>query len=255
MWPEVRALLLHPRISTTLLFGGPIAAAVGWVVQADLSGWARFGIIVASAIATGLAPLVGQLRKAEQKRVEADLEDVALEAFALVQGYLSPCLKIVSHIAAGGNASADRHLGELRQAVTNAARSVCGPGGASVRAVLFEATGRTMRQVAWSGGHGGTSRTFVKNGADAAGMHAWTTAEQGQARLFDDLAVDAPPAFVPGQRKYSTFMTCGIVDGSGNVRGLLSVDAEEAGSFTSFDTHVLEILAGVLSAGYSAHGH
>lgn len=228
-------------------------AAVTWAFVPNVD-WVqpRIWLILGGVVATVAVPLITWGHDYAEQQENARLDEVEVEAFAVLQGYLSPALVFLSKMAmATDESSAGQELARLQSTISNAARNICGPQDSSVRCVIFEAKNQTMSQVAWIGSTAGSRREFVNRKTDGAGPAAWKAAETGEPVLWADLTLDAPHGFAHGERPYATFITCGVVGPNREVYGMLNVDALAAGVFTEFDRRIVGLLAKVLASGYA----
>lgn len=168
------------------------------------------------------------------------------ELVALLRAYLGPSLDRLPTIAAGGPEGREA-LAELRTAILNAVQFMCGPDSVDVRALLFRVDARTLVPAWRVGGTVNSERRFSKHARDKAGSEVWKHAAEGRPSLWRDLTVQVPAQYTAATgSNYQTFISCGIVTDSGDVRGMLNVDAPNPGDLTEVDADIVHVCAVIL---------
>lgn len=262
------SLVTNRRAFNTTLIGCALGSAASWAFipnawQAYVEspeatrGWPLLplSLTIVGIVAIGL-PTWFQLHKdwvsskvAEEQAEEQEKEEA--ELVGLLQGYLAPLIEELPMVAVPGQAGREA-LTSIRKGVMGTTQAICGPPGGGVRAVWFEATAQTLSPKDWTGGSCNSSRKFTKRQPDEAGVEAWRVASTGLPRLYDDLSRAAPPGYRRGPNSsYATFITCGVLGSSGEVRGMLTIDAPTANLLTEVDAVVVGVCCKVLSAACS----
>ncbi len=232
-------------IVTALLAAGLTGAA--GIISSDWRWWAFGG---------GLLSIVIQIGIAHAKDwAEKDLQGSGAqpELVALIDSYLTTALDgILDGLAAEDDTTRSENLAVARKTIVNAAQMICGPSDQAVRATYFEASsnGRNGYCLKSTGLHAGISphshREFRRSDG-AAGAEAWRIAETGVPKLWQDLAVKSPPNYTRGDNPYQTFIQCGVLDGTGRVLGMLTVDAPDAGTLTTTDGRIVQHLCRLIA--------
>ena len=120
-----------------------------------------------------------------------------------------------------------------------------------MRATYFVVRGQKRgRRLEATGGHAGDSphsdRVFRKHDG-GPGAACWRIAETGLPELWPDLSKESPPGYERGANNYQTFIQCGVLDDSGEVVGMLTVDAPQANELTKIDGKVVHLLCRYLA--------
>lgn len=242
-----------------------VVAAAGWAFTptvwdrylASLAGTAAGPVVwpllvTAAAVLGTVVPIALQFHKrwlaekvADQKTTEQ------AELIALINSFLTPCIETLPDVAAGGP-SGIAALATVRRAILGTVQQICGPSGAQVRVVWFEADKQTMVAKEWLGGACNSTRRFTNRKNDVAGTTAWETARTGLPVLWEDLTKSAPVGYTRNPASsYATFITCGVLGRNDEVRGMLNVDAPVANELTEIDKMVVGVCAKLLGTAYA----
>lgn len=220
---------------------------VAGMVSSGWRWWAFGGGLLFIAIQLGLA----HAKDWAEKDLQGDGEQS--ELVALIDSYLTDALDwVVKALADKDPATRDAKLAIARQTIVNAAQMICGPSDQAVRATYFEASsmGRNGYCLQPAGLHAGVSphshREF-KRSDGAAGADVWKIAGTGAPKLWPDLTSKTPPNYERGDNHYQTFIQCGVLDGTGRVLGMLTVDAPTARTLTTTDERIVQHLCRLLA--------
>ena len=106
-----------------------------------------------------------------------------------------------------------------------------------------------MLQQTYSGSSRPSPRIFSNDARDPAGKAAWDWARVGEAKLWENIDVEAPIGFAKSRTTtYQTFITCGIKSGD-ELCGMLNVDAPQTGDLGEQDVEMVSALARVIAVG------
>lgn len=185
------------------------------------------------------------------KKLDEESTTEQAELVGWAKGYLTPAIEALPQVAVGGEAG-KAALASIRATILGTLQAICGPSGVGVRAVWFEASGQTLSSKEWTGGVCKTKRRFVRRNADKAGTLAWERAATGLPVLYSDVINNPPEGYERGPNStYETFISCGVLGSSDEVRGMLNVDAPRADDLTEIDATIVGVCAKVLGVAYS----
>jgi hypothetical protein len=242
-----------------------IGAAAGWAFTP--SSWDRYLVslagpspasvvwpllITGAAVIGTAAPIALQFHKRWlTQQIEHRKATEQAELIALIKSFLTPCIETLPDVAAGGSAGIVA-LATVRRAILSTVQHICGPSGAEVRVVWFEADKQTMVAREWLGGQCNSTRRFTNRRSDVAGTTAWETARTGLPTLWADLSKQAPRGFKRNPASdYATFITCGVLGRGDEVRGMINVDAPKAKDLTEIDKSIVGVCAKLLGTAYA----
>lgn len=261
----VTSMVSNKHFYRIVLVIGALGAAAGWAFvpgvwetfreaqRADppqFPIWQPILVTLASLFATAL-PLLAALKKDDLDRELADNQQAErAEIIVLLNSFLSPTIEKLPLITHPRDGAAT--LDAVRVGVMNAAQTVCGPQGSHIRVVWFGVNGRTMHPVDWVGGNCNSNRKFTKDRRDRAGSEAWRVARLGTPKLYTDVINQPPPHYEKyDNSSYQTFITCGALDTSGEVVGMLNVDATYSGDLGGIDMTIVHLCARILGVAHS----
>lgn len=261
----VTSVVANDAVFYTIFVVCSVVAAAGWAFTPTV--WERYltslagptpgsllwPLLVTAAAVLGTAvPIALQFHKRWLAQQVADRKTTEqAELIALINSFLTPCIETLPDVARGGAAGLDA-LATVRRAILSTVQQICGPSGANVRVVWFEADKQTMTPKQWLGGTCNSTRKFTNRRNDTAGTTAWETARTGLPVLWEDLSKQTPDGYSRNPAStYATFITCGVLGRNDEVRGMLNVDAPLANDLTDIDKMVVGVCAKVLGTAYA----
>ena len=219
------------------------------------TGTKATAFVVLSAVATGLAFLIPQVRQIAASRSEATAEELEIEARVetrvAMNDALDPILRLLGNLALEPDEIIRNQLrAQTIPLVLKTAAEFIGPDRS--RACWFRlepGPPAHLTPTDFAGRAGSPSTTFVSGTASGDAAIGMVLADED--RLCDDVLTDPPPGWdSTKERDYRTFISVSVIAGD-TAYGMLTLDALEPGDLTVEDKGLLRLMAGMLAVALS----
>lgn len=247
-WAD-RSNLLLTVAPTTL--AGIATALMGWAqVDGGLAVPFRYLAIAAGAVATALL-IVKAVR--DLKKVESEAE-TRYSTMKELRNKLSPALDLTAELASIDPVDSGPEL--LNESLRTIATHCCSalgammPSNTDVRAIVYAVRGPNELYPLARFGRNDVPRTFCFDDPDGAEIMEYLSASSPEGQLYTDILEDAPAHYDGDRARYRTFIRVPIWS-SGIVFGMVAIDAPQAGSLSTGDVFLAELIAAELAPAFA----
>lgn len=247
---EARSDNLDVAKNALLFVAGVVAP---FCITGEIALWILIPVLLLSGLAFWWPRRLRRIAREQRARATLEArnkEDVARDAadgrwMSVLNQFAAPAAELLTQACHTGVASPS--VGEILQVVSNGL--LVGHDGHDVRVVYFVAENGVLRPVRLRNGKQASEREFAR-GVRKKPRGVWARAESGLPLLYTDLEREKPDDFAWGKRKYKTFVTCGVLDGAGQVVGMLNLDSMSAGDLGLIDKAAVGLFARLLAVAH-----
>lgn len=244
-----RSNLLLTVTPTTL--AGAATALMGWAqLDGGLAVLLRYLAIGAGAVATILLVIKAVRDNKNAKTVDAARYDTMKE----LRNKLGPALDLTAELAAVDPSYSSPEV--LNQSLRTIATHCCSalgamiPASTDVRAIVYAVREPNELYPMARFGRNDVPRTFSFDDSDGAEILAYLSGNSPEGELYIDTSEDAPLHYEGDRARYRTFIRAPIWS-SGAVFGMVAVDAPKAGSLSTGDVFLAELIAAELAPAFA----
>lgn len=246
--------MIQRRWLTAVLTAVAVAAAAGAFVVGVLAGGATGGprvfLLIGGSLLTGLGIVLAAVDAWRRDRARRNAEQIATDAEAslslTLNGALAPITSYLGQLAVTSNRGAVQALvGQVRQAVVDAAVTLTGPGG---RSAFYAVDSRAPALVRYAyAGRAALPRDRFEAGT-LDGDFVLDLVQRGDLVFIDDVV--GHQIVDPRTGGYRTLIAVTVTAGRQRY-GMLTVDAPNPGDLTRIDVELVRVLSNLLATALS----